>query len=242
MSFGSSKKNNDKKASAATAQAVAAATPKPYEDPFGKFTPGNPTKFEPTESQDQIEARGKIDSSINNLIGQAPDSFDVDSYYDNPFYQNTKQMYSRVIDQQRERDDRELTNNLSARNQMGSSYDALMRRYQAQDYNSRYDQADDQARMASANAYQQAYQNALETLRGLSNERSAALERTYAPAKIAMGYQSAVAPMQNAQAAAYSNLASYYGSRPTLGQNLLNLAGQVGGSAAQAIGAYYGAK
>lgn len=235
---------NDKQAAAATAQAVAAAQPKKYSDPFGSLDPtGGETKFTPNESQTQIETRNNIDSQIGNLVNQTPDSFSVEDYYNNPFYETTKRMYQRTIDQERERDTKNLNDSLNARNQLGSSYDALMNRYLNQDYNSRYDQADDQSRMASANAYQQSFQNALETLRGLSNERSAQLDRAYAPAKIAMGYQSSIAPLQNAQAAAYSNLASYYGGRqaPTPGwQTALNAYNSYIGANAKLVGAVAG--
>ena len=231
-----SKKDNDSKVQQNTSNAIAALKPKNYADPYGTVTHSKKaTTFTPVESDIQRETRGTIDNSINSIVSQVPTEFDIDSYYNNPFYETTKRMYQRVIDQQRERDDRDLTNNLNARNQMGSSYDALARRYMAQDYNSRYDQADDQARMASANAYQQAYQNLLESLRGLSNERSTSLERAYAPAKIAMGYQSALSPLQTGAANAYMGAAGIYGQRPTggggsaLGTGIGGLLGATGG-------------
>lgn len=221
----SGKKDNQVKG--ATDKAVRAATPYSYSDPYGGVNVNSKTKmttFTPNENQYQVGTRNTIDQSINNLVGQVPTEFDVNSYYNNPFYDTTRNMYRRAIDQDREREQLTLTNNLNARNQVGSSYDALSQRYLNQDFNSRYDQADDQARMASANAYQQAYQNLLESLRGLSNERSAQLERTYTPAKIAAGYQSAIAPLQNSQAAAYSGLANYYGNKPTAFDRWLQIA------------------
>lgn len=210
-----SRKDNDKAAKNATNQAVAMAQPKNYEDPFGKLADG---KFTPVESQTQINTRTAQDEKIGditNLIN--PDEFNVEELYNNQFYDNMKRMYGRVIDDDYEREERKLTDNLNARNQIGSSYDAMMRGDMTRHYSSRRDQAEDQARQASAGAWQQMYQNALAGLQGLSGERSAALERTYAPAKIALGYQQAVAPLQAAQANAYMNLAQYYGQRPTFG-------------------------
>ena len=205
-------KKKEKAAKESTQKAVKALAPSAYEDPFGKFKKG---KFTPYENEHQIASRNTIDESLNNLVGQVPTEFDVESYYNNPFYDLTSRMYRRVLDRQREQDTKDLDDILNARNQLGSSYDALRRRDFDQMYADRYDQADDQARMASANAYQQAYQNILESLRGLSNERSAALERTYAPAKMALSYQQAVAPLQNAQAAAWSNFANIQANRTT---------------------------
>lgn len=228
-------KKKDNNVNKSTEKAVAAVQPRNYSDPFGSVVnTKKQTTFTPTENQFQIDTRNTIDESINNMVGQVPTEFDVESYYNNPFYETTKRMYQRAIDQQKEKDDLDLTNNLNARNQMGSSYDALARRYMAQDYNSRYDQADDQARMASANAYQQAYQNLLEGMRGLSNERSAALERTYAPVKIAMGYQNAVAPLQQAAANAYMGQGQYYANRPTMTDRFFQY-GQMSADMAKAI-------
>ncbi len=241
MATGDKEKNS--RVNSATNQAVKAATPYSYTDPFGSVNVNSKTKlttFNPNESGLQADTRNTIDQSINNIVGQIPTSFDVNTYYNNPFYDTTRSMYRRTIDQDRERDYKTLQDNLNARNQIGSSYDALAQRYFNQDYGTRYDQADDQARIASANAYQQAYQNMLESLRGLSNERSSQLERTYTPAKIAAGYQSAVAPLQNSQAAAYNGLANYYGNQPTNLDRYMQLYGLVNDSAQQAAKAFAG--
>lgn len=231
-SFGAKKK--DKNVDRATQNAVAAVRPVSYEDPFGTFKNG---KFTPNESQDQINARITQDSRINQLTGMIdPDSFSVEELYDNPFYEHMSRMYKRVIDQQRERDTRELDDNLNARNQMGSSYEALMRRYMNQDYATRFDQADDQARMASAQAWQQQYQNMLMGLESLSNERSKAQERMYAPAKMALGYQSAVSPLQTAAAGAYMNQANYFAQRPTMTDRLFQSWGLANGTISALMG------
>lgn len=220
-SFSGKKRDNENKR--LEQNMLAATQPKPYEDPFGSFKSG---KFEPKESSQDIQARGLIDQKMLGMLEDMPEDFTVESFYDNPFYENTRSMYRRAIDRDRDRDQKQLTDNLNARNQMGSSYDALMQRYMNQDYNDRYDQADDAARGASANAYQQAFQNAMNTFQALGGEESRARELYYAPAKMALGYQSAVAPLQGAQANFYGNAMGYNMQRPTVGDRMWGLGSQ----------------
>ncbi len=236
-------KKRDSNVNRNTEKAVKAAQPYSYYDPYGSLAVNNKAKtinYTPNESGAQVDTRNTIDENINSIIHQMPKSFDVNDYYNNPFYDTTRQMYRRSIDQDRERDYKELQNNLNARNQVGSSYDALMQRYLGQDYGTRYDQADDQSRLASANAYQQAYQNMIAGLGSLSNERSAQLERSYAPAKIAAAYQGTIAPLQNTQAAAYNNLANYYGNQPTAFDRWLQIAQVTSNMAEAGAKAYAG--
>jgi hypothetical protein len=216
MASGDKKKDEIK---ASTQQAVNAAKPKNYSDPFGTLKNGT---FTPIESQAQQQQRGMLDAGINNAIsGINGMSFNVNDYYNNPFYQTTRDLYAAPIQRQYESDSRNLTNSLNARGQIGSSYDAYRNNQLMQNRDNSLNQADQQARLASAQAYQTNYQNALSKLTGLSNERSAALERTYAPAKIATNYQQAISPLQQAQVGAYTNQANQIANVPGAYQNIL---------------------
>lgn len=88
-------------------------------------------------------------------------SFDVNDFYNNPFYSTTRSMYRRPLMDQQDADNKELMNRLNARNQVGSSYDAYQQYLQNKRYDTLYANAEDQARLASANAYQQMFQNEL---------------------------------------------------------------------------------
>lgn len=103
--------------------------------------------------------------SWDNVTGNAKrisqKSFDVNDFYNNPFYNTTRNMYRRPIQDQQEADNKELMNQLNARNQTGSSYDAYQNYLQNKRYDTLYANAEDQSRLASANAYQQMFQNEL---------------------------------------------------------------------------------
>ena len=212
------KKKSNAKADSATKNAVAALKPINYSDPFGTMTKGT---FTPIESQNQIDTRNTTQSKLNAMISNVPTQITAQDLYDNPFYSQLYGSYKRNLDTQREKDMREMENNLNARNQTGSSYDALQKHYYNQDYNLKDLNAQDMARQGAAQNWLQAYQNSLAGIDALRTDQARALDMTYMPAKIATGYQGAVSGLQQGQANAYMNQANAYYNQKTPMDNLL---------------------
>lgn len=198
MSFGKKEKdndNNDKKAQQAT-------QPVNFYSPFGNFVKG---RFTPIESPDQIATRELANTSIRNLVSGIPTRFDINAYYSNPYYDTTLSLLNQPIQQQEVQDFRELNNQLSAQNQLGSSYDAYRRYLTEQRYDQSYRQAQNQARLASSDAYTASVNQSLSALQGLRNDQNAYMDTLYKPAQLALGYQQAVSPLQQTLSNYYSN-------------------------------------
>lgn len=194
MSFGKSKNNG---------KAEKAAKPTSFYTPFGNVVNGT---FTPIETNGQVNTRNLTLSKLEQIVGGMPTSYSVNDAYNNPFY-NTMLDYTRQpINQQRQQEFSELDNTLSARNQLGSSYDAYQKYLTNQRYDTQYRQAENQARLTSADAYQQAFSNSLSALQGLRNDYNSAMEMMYRPATLAMSYQNAVSPLQTSMVNYYSDL------------------------------------
>lgn len=202
MSFGQKKKEK---------QVTSSLQANNFYSPFGTVTSGrNSISFNPTENSDQTTARDVTDSKLLQTLQQVPSSYNVDDAFNNRFYTQLSKAYQQPIDYQKSQDERELNNRLSAQNQIGSSYDALQRDYLGRRYDQRYADAENQARLTSADAYNQSFNNNLMALAALRNDRNAGLEATYSPLKYALNYQSALNPLATAQASFYANQPSAY--------------------------------
>lgn len=197
MSFGKKKSSNSDKYQS---QILTALQPANFYSPFGKMEGGT---YTPIESADQVAARGLTDRKLLSTLGAIPDTFDVNQFYNNPFYGTVLNMTRQPIDMQRQQDERNLSNQLSARNQLGSSYDAYSKNLLAQRYDDAYRQAESRARLSSADAYTTSLQSALSTLGALRNESAASQDQALQPAKLALNYQQVSSPLQQ-------SLANYY--------------------------------
>jgi hypothetical protein len=210
---------NQKKADKAQKSAVGALQQKSYSDPYGSFSNG---AYSPNLNAGQQSIMGNADNITANALQQIPQHFDVNSYYNNPFYQSTYDQITAPIHQQQAWDTNELHSDLNAKGQMGSSYDALMHQMLNQNYNNQYVQAAGQARAEAANAYQQAYQNAVNTANTASALKGQTMAQVYQPFNNALAYQQAVTPLQQGISQVYSNAQNQYLNRPTFGQNMFN--------------------
>lgn len=126
---------------------------------------------------------------IGSTMNQLPTSFSVGDMYNNPFYNNTASLMQMPIDRQYRQQKTDLTNSLNARNQIGSSYDALANNLLNQNYDYNSNQAQLQARQASADAYNQNLNNLLNTLSGLNSTQSNQASIMYQPIGAAQGFQ-----------------------------------------------------
>lgn len=226
--------SNQKSADKAQKNAVNALKPQSYSDPFGSLAKG---KFTPNISSSTQAGLNNFDSTIGQMSGQLNKPFDINDYYNNPFYATASEQYKAPVMRQYQQDQTDLANNLNARNQMGSSYDALMNRNLMQQRDFQLNQADDQARTASASAYQQQYQNLLNSISAATSGKSSLLDQIYAPAKLALGYQGALNPLQQAQAGVYNTAQQQYLSRPTATDRIMQMYGMAQQAAATAAAA-----
>lgn len=209
-----------------------ALTPMGFSSPFGTLTYGKRgSTYTPNLSGNYWDAFNTAEYKMANAAKSLPDSVSAEDIYNNPFYDSTVQLLSNPINRQYSQDMTDLNNELGARNQLGSSYDALMRRnmMQGRDYN--LNQAQLQARGTSADAYNNAINQALAIMAGTGNLRGNLMEQAFAPAKMAAGLQSAITPLQVAQA-------NYISSQPTFGDRLMDYYGGMSKAFASGLGSY----
>jgi hypothetical protein len=185
--------------------------PTNFYSPLGALTYGKGgATYTPYETPEQAQARQTTDVKIGEVLNQFPTQFDVNAAFNNPFYQSTLNLIRRPIESQRTQEEKELTNRLSAQNQLGSSYDALIRDQFSRRYNELNQDADDRARGASFDAYNQSLQNSVSALGALRNDRTAGVETTYSALKPALEVQSAISPLNQVLANFYAKQRSPY--------------------------------
>mgnify|MGYP000966877747 CR=1 FL=1 len=172
MSFGSSKKS-------------VSAAPVGFNSTFGAtYNKGGTQYYAGVDEpgyRNIIEGGNQI---AGNYLSQLPQSLSISDYYNNPFYGQTSQLFRMPIDQQYAQDRKEFDNQLNARNQIGSSYDAYQRDLMSRRYDQLYNQADLQARSASADAYQANLANLWQGISGAQGAQGNALQNYYYPGQI----------------------------------------------------------
>lgn len=141
--------------------------------------------FRPRLSQNQKTTNRLQDQGLLRATRAINQPFNVNSMYNNAFYNNTLDMLNRPIQQQKAQDERELTNRLNAQNQLGSSFDAYQRNLMSQRHDSLFQDARNQARQASADAYQTQFNNALSALTGFRQDRNSAQDAAFMPTQMA---------------------------------------------------------
>lgn len=209
----SGKKNEDK-ANKATSNSLSSLKSKNYSDPFGSFD-SKKGVYTPNLSPTQMNTLSDTQTGIGTATQALQKPFTVEDYFDNPFYENTSKLFSQPIQRQYEQDSKALDNELNARNQVGGSYDAYRKSLltQGRDYN--LNQAELQGRSASADAFNQAYQNAMASLQGLNQSQLAQQQYINQPFTNYLGYQGVVNPLQQGAANAYGQQANYYQTKKT---------------------------
>jgi len=193
LSFGKDKQKSESKSK----QTTTPGRPPHFYSPQGNLTWSNANKsfnYQPKESAVNTDTRNTQEQKLNELVGNVPTSFTAEDYFANPFYGSLSQLYRGQLDTQRGQDQKMLNDNLTARNQLGSSYDAYSNYLMNQDYGRRYDAADQQARLGAADAYTQAINNGLNSMAGLRADYMQGLDAYYAPLKFALSAQGAYAP------------------------------------------------
>lgn len=142
-----------------------------YSSPWGTFrTRGNRSTWTPNWDANQREQIGVRNARLNQATKSLPSAFSVQDMYNNPFYNDSEQLFNAPVLRQYAEDTSSLDNELNSRNQIGSSYDALRRMYLMRDRDFNLNQGRLQARQASSDAYNQSISNALQVMAGLRND------------------------------------------------------------------------
>lgn len=233
MATGANKR--EKQADKNLQKGLAQLKPTSYTDPFGTFRDGT---FTPNLNAYQNQALDDSFSGISAGISALQKPFTVDDYYNNPFYDSTAQMLEAPIQRQYQQDRKALDDNLNARNQIGSSFDAYSRYLQDQGRDYNLNQARLQARSASADAFNQSYQNQLAGLDALMRSLLGQQQYIYQPMNMALAYQNSQAPLQQTAAGLYGNQAQYFYNKKTGLDNIIDIYKATAQAAGQAIGAY----
>lgn len=235
MATGSKKRENQ--ANKSIKKGVAATQGKSYSDPFGSFNNG---VFNPNLNAEQQMAMNNTQAGLRRASGELVKPFDIDSYYNNPFRDNTYQMLANPINRQFEEDLGNMDDQLNARGLMGGSYDALMKKNLLNNRNNNLQQANLQGISASADAYNQSYNNNLNAIGALGNSALQQQQYIYQPMNMAMNYQNAMAPLQQAQAGLYGSQQNYFQNKKTGLDNAMAMYAASAEAAAKFAGAYAG--
>lgn len=197
MSFGAKKREN---------KVQEAAKPNNFYSPLGQLVHnGKDSTYKPNLTRNQRQAGQYRDVKLLDTMKRLPTKFDVNSYYNNPFYQTTLDLFERPIQEQYDEDYTDLMNNLNARNQVGSSFDALQQMYLRRGRDNQLADARLRARQASADAYGNSFNQGLALLAGLRNDRTADIQQQMAALNAAMGNQQTMTPLSAMQANFYAN-------------------------------------
>lgn len=177
-----------------------------FKSPYGELRQGRKSSsYAPTLDASQRATMPLRNDKILQTMQGLPTQFNVEDFYNNPFYGSTAALLRRPIMEQYNLDRQDLLNNLNARNQVGSSYDALSNMYLMRQRDNMLTDAELQARQASADAYGNSINTGLALLAGLRNDAGADLEQQFLPMRYALGNQQALNPLQAAQANYYAN-------------------------------------
>lgn len=153
-----------------------------FYSPFGRVTTG-PKGIYFTPNIDET-TQGILDTSNQRIRSLATSLPSEVNPYNNSLYQNTLSNLQGQVQRQKQRDLNDLNNNLNARNQIGSSYDALTRNQ----FNERYDNLNRQAENTAFDNYSSSLQNTLASLVALQNQRDNVLNNIYEPLRYASQY------------------------------------------------------
>lgn len=181
---------------------VNALKPASFYSPYGNYS--NST-YSPNESIQQQQARSGSDQSLANYIAAGSNPYSIEDAYSGPVYDMILGNSNRQTDRSRERDFKELNNQLAARNQLGGSYDALMRSELSRNYSDAYQNNETNAFRESLGAIADTYVNNANIASQLSGINAQQYNRYYTPMAIANQTQMAQAPLQTALASHYSN-------------------------------------
>ena len=204
-----------------------------FYSPFGSSTynqKSGATTYQPSGlANDAYQDAQSYNGLTNSLAGTLSQPYDINSALAGPLYQSSAALLEQPINQQYAQTQLANQNQLNAQNQTGSSYAALTNNYAQQNYNNQIQNADNQARTDSVNAYNQQFQNNNTALGTLGAQQNTYYNQAFQP--LTYGLQA----MQQGTAA-NSALASYNNNLYNTQQSGINSAEGLVGSALGAGG------
>lgn len=189
MSFGKSKKKEKSKTS--TSQ-VATRGNFDLVTPFGNVTTKDKTiTFDPQFTPGQQEGLELGSQKTADLIGGLPGSITAEQAFDNPFFASSRAFLQTPIRRRQEDSARQLQNELSARNQLGSSFEALTKDLQNRQFSEELNSSEALARQMAFNAFQQNIANQVSQLGAVTQSRSQNFKDTVLPLILGLGLPAA---------------------------------------------------
>lgn len=173
---------------------VKRAAPTSFFSPLGNLRQGGGrTVFEPSETGKGILGNVGLASGVSgDILSNLPVTFRAEDAFNNPFFESTSALLKNPIRRERESAERELSNQLTARNQLGGSFEALTRDKFNKRFDDRLTQADNQARLFSFDANNQQLRNALAALQSAQQVQNVGISDVFAPAQLGIANQSAL--------------------------------------------------
>ena len=160
-----------------------------YQTPAGSLSSnGLDTVYSPNVNPVQQETSNTIYNKLFDTVNSLPNQFDVNAAYNNPFYQSSLSLLQQPILQQQQTAQTNLNNQLNAQNQVGGSFDALQNNLLSQQYNTLLQNAQNQARNMSLQAYNQNFNNNLSQLSALGQAQNSANQNEYFPAALGASF------------------------------------------------------
>jgi len=144
---------------------------------------GNGSPYNPTQMQNEQNEIGSLTSSL----GQP---YNLQSAINNPYTQQLYQTAQTANNYNNAQAQQQLSNNLNAKNENGSSYGALANNLLGQQYNQTSAANMNNALTAGMSAYNQQFTNQDNALGAIGNAYNNAFSQTYAPFTAGTQYQS----------------------------------------------------
>ena len=197
---------------------------------FGSITGDrNNMRLNPNDSFLTRTSRETADNKMGNLLSGFNTDFSPESTFNNPMYQALNDYGQKRLRQDYSSDYRKMSDDLNATGQLGSSYDALMRKNMDYNYGKRADDVNAQAQQMGFDFNTSNQQNQMAMLQALQGWKGNSINQSLVPLQLglqASGLGSGLASQQ----------ANYLSGLNTWGQNLdsaLNSGAQLAGSFAK---------
>lgn len=134
----------------------------------------------------QQATRNNTDQKISSLVDGMPTGFTPDDMWNNVFANEAARVSRANLEDQWGSEDRQMMDSLAARNQLGGSFEAMLRRDAMKRRNLARMQSDLASRQQGSDAFMQALQGRLGTLGALRADRGAAINQDLAPMQLAL--------------------------------------------------------
>jgi hypothetical protein len=149
---------------------------------FGSITGDrNNMKLNPNDSFMTKQNRETSDNKMGSLLSGFNTDFSPESTFNNPMYQALSSYGSKRLGQDYAQDKTNMNNDLNATGQLGSSYDALMRKNMDYNYGKRQDDVNAQAQQMGFDFNTSNQQNQMVMMQALQGWKGSSINQSLAP-------------------------------------------------------------